>query len=204
MRLIVITPAKDVENELTIVNALFAAGLQLLHLRKPKYSIEQYRDYIRSVDPSYHARIIVHDHFVLFAEFGLSGIHMNSAMKADRQLWLDIPFIALSSVSASFHSWDELMANDLRFRYIFISPVFDSISKQGYQAGVDLAGAKQTKLLSRSQNKYLPQIVGLGGVRMNKIVELKENGFDGAAMLGYVWQSADPVQRFRDALAATL
>lgn len=204
MLLIVITPAEDVDNELDIVGALFASGLQLLHLRKPGYSIGQYRNYISSIDPSYHARIVVHDHFALFAEFGLSGIHLNSTMKADKQVWFDISPIALSSVSTSFHSWDELQGNDVPYRYIFISPVFDSISKQGYKAGVDLAGAKQLKLQYPLKDKFLPQIVALGGVGKNEIRLLKETGFDGAAMLGYVWQSADPVQSFKDALAATL
>ena len=64
--------------------------------------------------------------------------------------------------------------------YVTLSPIFDSISKAGYTSHFDL-------------DKIAPTIVGkhvvaLGGVTPRHFASLREHGFYGAAMLGYVWQ----------------
>ncbi len=63
--------------------------------------------------------------------------------------------------------------------YIFLSPVFDSISKPGYKAVP----------FEPSQVKALPvKTIALGGVTPERFDQVRANGFDGAAMLGYLWQ----------------
>jgi thiamine monophosphate synthase len=41
------------------------------------------------------------------------------------------------AISGSFHSWEEIRANRFPYTYVFISPVYDSISKAGYKAAID-------------------------------------------------------------------
>jgi thiamine-phosphate pyrophosphorylase len=202
MNLIVITPDGTSQDETTIVNQLFENGLQRLHLRKPLFTTEEYRNYIAEVREEFYGRIVLCNSFELWNEFDLGGIHLNSALRNDKGVWETVKDIMAAKISASFHSWQEIEENDFHYGYVFISPVFDSISKEGYKAGVDLHVLVETKLKLILQNKYCPGIIGLGGVGVQQIEVLAANGFDGAAMLGAIWQANDPVQKFREALNA--
>ena len=88
--------------------------------------------------------------------------------------------------------------NERPYGYVFISPVFDSISKAGYKAAIDLqqcAAVRQEVIKARG---YCPQIIGLGGVGAEQVRILQANGFDGAALLGSVWGAEDVVGAFVD------
>ncbi len=200
MKLIVLTPDTTLENEVQIINELFENGLERLHLRKPSFTTQQYRDYLRCIDISYYKYIVLHGCFELFDEFELGGIHLNSAARSDSSMWGRIKHISLLQISTSFHSWQEVQDNEFRYGYVFISPVFDSISKAGYEAGIELAGAGDLKRTLKAANKYCPSVFGLGGVGVEQLKTLDEHVFDGAAMLGAIWQSADPAGKFREAL----
>ena len=60
-----------------------------------------------------------------------------------------------------------------------LSPVFDSISKQGYRSAFD-----PDSLRPWLEGK---RVVALGGVTPERIPLLRDAGFSGAAMLGYFW-----------------
>lgn len=203
MQLVVITPDTDVKNEVAIVNELFAMGLQRLHLRKPAFTVEDHRDYVNAIDERYHPRIVLTGSFELLSEFSLGSIHLNSALRNDKAMWDRIEGLPTKTISTSFHSWDEIRENEFQYGYVFISPVFDSISKQGYKAGIDLAGAMEVKREFAKSNKYCPAIIGLGGVGREQLSPLYENGFDGAAFLGAIWQSGDAVNAFGEIMDAT-
>jgi len=96
--------------------------------------------------------------------------------------------IFLHSAFPKFHSLDELKRYDGKYEYAFLSPVFDSISKKGYKSGFDLS---ETGLHVRGK-----KIVALGGVDESKIETCRGLGFCGIAVLGAVWQSADPLGTF--------
>ena len=198
MQLIVITDENEITSEARIVNELFAIGLQRLHLRKPRFSTEEYSAYINSIDAQYHSRIVVHGGFELVNELKLGGAHLNSAMRTDKTVWEMINMLPASRISTSFHSWEEITENEFRYHYVFISPVFDSISKKGYNAAIDLGGAFKTKNILTQAGRDCPELVGLGGVGIQNIKVLEEYGFDGAAVLGSMWTSADPVRSFSE------
>ena len=200
MKLIVITPEKEVADELEIAGRLLADGLDFLHIRKPSFAVSDYRNYINAIDSKYHAQLVIHGCFELYNELRLGGIHLNTAARNDQAVWTGIGDVPASCLSSSFHSWQEILESDVRYRYVFISPVFDSISKVGYNAGIDLRGAAELKRQLKMVGKYCPEILGLGGVDADKIKLLADHGFDGAAMLGAVWNSKDPVASFRLAI----
>ena len=66
------------EGETRICNALFAKGLERLHLRKPGATREQQAKWIEEIAPSCRRRIVLHDHHDLALKYGLGGIHLNS------------------------------------------------------------------------------------------------------------------------------
>jgi thiamine-phosphate pyrophosphorylase len=76
--------------------------------------------------------------------------------------------------------------------------VFDSISKQGYKA----AGFDEAAVLATATQMGAPQLVALGGVTAGNLVTVQRMGFVGAAVLGGVWASADPVAAVDELLRA--
>lgn len=201
MHITVITPENDIRKELELINEMFKNGLQRLHLRKPENSTEENRKYIKAIAPEYHNRIIITNSYELFNEFELGGIHLNGSARRNEELRKKIDYIPPGLISTSYHTWQKIVENDFPFGYVFISPVFDSISKKEYKANIDPLGAMKTKQKLLNQNKHCPQIIGLGGVGINEIRPLHDYGFDGAALLGTLWMSGNPVATFTKALS---
>ena len=65
--------------------------------------------------------------------------------------------------------------------YVFLSPIFDSISKQGYKAAFPLQQLRMIAL------EAPVAVVGLGGVTARNMPLLREAGLSGAAFLGYLF-----------------
>lgn len=82
----------------------------------------------------------------------------------------------------SCHSFEEVEALNGQLPYCFLSPVFDSISKQGYLAKFDA-----TELKAFFKKKRTIKVIALGGIAEDNYNEVLSIGFDGAAFLGSVW-----------------
>ena len=100
-------------------------------------------------------------------------------------------------ISASFHTLHDLNENDFPYQYVFLSPVFDSISKPGYSAKFELKRLAEELKLIKNKNPFLPKVIALGGISAKNIIQVKEAGFSGAALLGAIWESANPVQAYQ-------
>lgn len=90
-------------------------------------------------------------------------------------------------VSRSCHSLDEL-ATDTACSYRFLSPIFDSISKNGYRAAFtaeELRTAAARGLLG-------DRTLALGGITPDRLAAVRDYGFGGAALLGSIWQQPSP------------
>jgi len=85
---------------------------------------------------------------------------------------------------ASCHSFEEVEALDGKMKYCFLSPIFDSISKEGYKAKFD-----KNELIEFLKKERKIKIIGLGGVTEENYQDLIGMGFDGGAFLGSVWNS---------------
>ena len=187
MKLVVISRPDFFKDETHTLNRLFGQGLERLHLRKPNASREQLAKWIEEIDSAYRSWIVVHDHHDLALEYGLGGIHLNSR-NPNIPDWLDRSRFTLSR---SCHTIAEVEACQGDFDYVFLSPIFDSISKQGYQAGFtkeELADAKARGILSKN-------VYALGGITFENLQEVERLGFEGAAMLGGFWTSEERRER---------
>lgn len=67
---------------------------------------------------------------------------------------------------------------------MFLNPVFNSISKAGYTGFADASF-----ILQKSVNQ--PEVIALGGIDATNIHQLKTMNFDGAAVLGSIWQNPE-------------
>lgn len=88
--------------------------------------------------------------------------------------------------SCSCHSLNELEREVNVRDYVFLSPVFDSISKPGYRAAAFDTGRLRDILDAPRRAR----VIALGGVTPGHFDELRRLGFDGAAMLGFLWRDA--------------
>ncbi|MGN0086141.1 MAG: thiamine phosphate synthase [Alloprevotella sp.] len=176
MKLILMTTPDFFVEEHQILNALFDEGLELLHLRKP-YAEPVYSERLLSLIPeTYRKRIVVHDHFYLKNEYKLRGIHLNSRNK-------ELPKSYKGHISCSCHTLEEVSLRKKMCDYVFLSPVFDSISKEAYPSSFTTAQLRE----AAKQKVIDKKVMALGGVELDNIQQIKDLGFGGAVLLGAIW-----------------
>ncbi len=188
-KLIVITPPQSVKNESEELVGLFKAGLQILHIRKPSFSKVELRNYLLKIPSKYHPKLVIHSHYPLLKEFKLKGIHLTEKTRKKK---LPLNFKRKEhSLSASFHSITDVKRSKRKFDYVFLSPVFDSISKKGYRSKFSEEQLK--KLLKEFKN-----VIALGGTDPATLRSLQKLNFSGAATLGSIWESKDAVKAYKN------
>lgn len=180
MKLILITPPKFFIEEDKILTTLFEEGLDVLHLRKPDTSPMYSERLLTLIPKQYHKRIVTHDHFYLKEEFNLMGIHLNKRNP-------NIPLNYKGHVSCSCHSLEEVKQKKAHFNYVFMSPIFDSISKKEYLSNFSAEELKQASKSGLIDKK----VIALGGIHTGNIQTLKKYGFGGVAVLGDIWDRYD-------------
>lgn len=173
MRVVVITPEAFVPGEAAAIERLLRSGaVWRVHLRKPGCPPEAMRSLIEAIPHDLHKCLSLHDAHALAGVYGC-GVHLNSRTSVvDAQ--------RCGPVSASCHSLAEVAVRR-DADYVFLSPVYDSISKSGYRA------------------RFSPEVVrglvdsrvfALGGVTPEHLPQLASAGFGGGAMLGCVWRDS--------------
>ena len=182
---IVITKPEMFPGETEVVNTLFANGMQRLHLRKPGASEQEMAEWIGRIDLPFRQRIIVHDHHRLLRTMGLGGTHLN-ARNPEAPAWFSAERQKRRSVtlSRSCHSLEEIAQWKGVCDYLFLSPIFDSISKGGYTS----AFPRETLLLAYHAGLFSKPVYALGGVSADNIRSIYDYGFAGAAVIGSLWQ----------------
>jgi len=182
MKWITITSPEFLSGEATFIGKLFSQGLDLLHLRKPEASLEAYKQLLLQIPEQWHSRIILHEHFELAEEYKLHGIHLNRRCSV-------IPNAYHGSISCSCHTIEEVITQKDSKDYVFLSPIFDSISKVGYHAAFSPTSLKQAAV----ENVIDEKVIALGGITAKNIPLVKEWHFGGVALLGDIWKRmSDP------------
>ena len=118
------------------------------------------------IPEKYHKRIVTHEHFYLKEEFNLMGIHLNARNPKE-------PHDYSGHISCSCHSVEEVKNKKHFYDYVFMSPVYDSISKEGYNSpytAEELRLAAKDKIIDN-------KVMALGGITPDNILEVKDFGF---------------------------
>ena len=181
MKLFVISSAHLFKGEAALINQLFEAGMPVLHLRKENPDRQEYAGLISAVDECFHHRFALHQFHELSADFpGVKRLHYPEWMrKQPTQTVKNDEFTR----STSIHNLNEL--NEVQgFAYTFFGPVFDSFSKPGYKSR--LAGDFKVPVMENTT-----PIIAIGGIDADKIEPLKQMGFEGAAVLGALWNDKE-------------
>lgn len=179
-RLIGITPEYNVFFEHRRISNLVLSGeVEYFHIRKPFFTEEQMRAYLLKFDnPQVKQRLSLHDYHHLALEFDLGGIHLNSRNHILKEEFKN------KRISVSCHSLEEIKKWKENAEYCFLSPIFDSISKEGYTSkfsSIDLQQGFNSGILDN-------KVVALGGITYNNIKDLQNIGFSSFAMLGELWK----------------
>lgn len=169
-KIIAITPERLFPGEAErIVEILSTGQAMYVHIRKPGCTDHMVASLIRSIPENFHDRLRLHDCFGLLSHFRLGGVHLNSRNP--------FPPDEAVNISKSCHSLEDLKESH-HYDYVTLSPVFDSISKPGYDSAFSLPDLRP--ILQEYGN-----VIALGGVTPSKFAVLKEAGFAGAALLGH-------------------
>ncbi|WP_339925184.1 thiamine phosphate synthase [uncultured Cyclobacterium sp.] len=187
--LVLITLEKNNDSEKEQLTQIFESGLSLLHVRKPEISEEELRSWLSGFEECCLRKMVLHQHHRLAASFPVKGIHLTEHLRSkNKELVQYIERYKLGgfTVSSSFHDPEKIKNEASLFDYSFLSPVFTSISKDGYEGqGFDV--------------KNLPfKTIALGGIKAEKISKAKELGYDGVAILGAIWQSENKEGAFTE------
>lgn len=71
----------------------------------------------------------------------------------------------------------------LSYEYVFLSPLFPSISKEGYGSGFSLSALRE----AAGRGELGEKVIALGGLSVETIPLLKDLPFGGVAVLGGLW-----------------
>lgn len=195
MELILISSPGEKPNEIRFVKRIFEMGLSRFHLRKPDWSLDDLRKYLNEFPDEYLKRIVIHRRREVLKDFPLAGYHLSS-----REDYFEKDFEG--SLSRSFHTLEDLRESEEQLDYVFLGPIFDSISKQGYKAAFPPTRLRGYFVERRKARVKRPRIVALGGIVPDKVRVALSLGFDGVAALGGVWGSRYPQKAFMRYLTA--
>lgn len=167
---IAITPViPDLRHEVEEICAILDGGWDRVHLRHVDATREEMLMILRAIPEEKHNRIVIHDHFDLSGIFSSIGLHLNRRSPK-------VPAAYNGSLSRSCHSISEIK-NYSGLSYVTLSPIFDSVSKQGYSSAFAPEDLEQLRDIN------IP-VIALGGVTPERIGFLKRYNFRGFAMLG--------------------
>jgi len=164
-------------------------GLSRFHVRKPDWSVDELRNFLNEFPDECIERTVIHRRPELLAEYPFAGYHLSSK----EQYWgkeVD------GTISRSFHHLHELITSNEKLDYAFLGPIFDSVSKQGYNSSFPASELRSFFVDRRKLRVELPRIVALGGIVPEKVRVALSLGFDGVAALGGVWGSRYPQKAF--------
>jgi len=199
-QIVVLSPEQDIDQEIGLLHQLFEHGLAYYHLRKPHKNYQEHCDFLQRIDSQYHGHIVPHFYHELLQAYKLKGIHFQEQKRkevfgdgntVEKYLASLQPITKNITLSTSFHAPEVLDSCPIAFDYHFLSPVFSSISKQGYEGkGFDVGYIQKT-------------IVGMGGVTSKNIHDFIRLGYQGVGVLGGIWNNPSPVEEYKAIVEAS-
>ncbi len=192
LKLIVITPEAVVADEAHVLTSILELDDSLrVHLRHPQAGDADISAIVDGIPRALWNRISIHGHNAVAAAHAGIGVHLSSSTLAEGGA---LPQCVV--LSGSCHTAAEVAAAPAALSYVTLSPVFDSISKQGYAAAIN--GSDPAVRLCLSARS----VIALGGMTPERLNDVAAAGFAGAAFLGYVWEGDDVQERCRRIVAA--
>jgi thiamine-phosphate pyrophosphorylase len=180
--LLIITHPAHLPGETLIWQQLLNAGADAVLLRKPGWQEDDYVQALEQTDPACYQQIIIAKHWPLYQRFGLLGVHYSESVRnSTSKNLLDTQRQSGCLLSTGIHNTDPSSLGD-QWDLLLMSPVFDSISKPGYQGQFNTGFQLQ-------KNGNRAHVLALGGIDHTNAALARQMGFDGIALLGAVWKA---------------
>lgn len=180
MKLILLTCPEFFIEEDKILTTLFEEGLDILHFRKPN-SEPIYCERLLSLMPEqYRSRIVAHDHFYLYDEFRLHGIHLSKRHP-------QIPATYSGPVTRTCYNLQSVIEQKPQNEYVLLRNIFDSISESENRRSFtpeELHTATRQGIIDH-------RVIAEGGVSLDNISQVREWGFGGVVIRGDLWNRFD-------------
>jgi thiamine-phosphate pyrophosphorylase len=184
MQIVVISPEAEDHREVRAIEGFLAAGLERYHVRKPTWTSAALESWLVRLPREWSARIVVHGHAPLATRLGFAS--------HDRDEPGDP---AVRGISRSCHSISSLLGHLPHYRALLFGPLFPSLTKPGYRPAGDFPwDGLKAALAGRSPGDA--RVLAVGGITPAGLARCRDLGFDGAALLGAVWNQADPVAAY--------
>lgn len=199
LKLVVVSPAKDVPDETTLVTKMFEYGLMTFHLRKPKYSTNQMKEYLKDIPAHFHNRIVIHSHHNLALKFDLKGIHLGRIHLSKKwkyffvRLRLKMRFEQTSKSRSYTKLQQAYIAENQNFDYFLIGTVFNNITGQLY------SGFYEEAVIAINKNTG-KKLIARGGTTPQTIKKTLDYGFAGISFNSYLWDAEHPFENFEKIL----
>lgn len=200
MKLIVFSSSDRSISEAKEVIEMFELGLEHFHIRKSSFQQNDLIAYLDVIPKEYHKRIVLHSNHHLKKAYKLGGLHLSRTHRKKKysSKWKFWKFRTFNSGLYVTRTYSKLstMCDDKRvYRYVFLSPVYDSISKIGHSGNFGNRSIVKYVRLAKSP------VIALGGVEIERFQECKELGFEGVALLGSIWNNEkySPIEAFKKA-----
>ncbi|HEY0271547.1 MAG TPA: thiamine phosphate synthase [Chitinophaga sp.] len=188
----VVTHPVLLKEEAGYINALFEAGLERLHLRKPNVSEAAVRALMDQVAQEHYPKIAWHQWHHLAIRYGTKRLHFPEWMRLRHRtpVWKLLKAEGcILSTSVHAHTAAPVLPDE--FSYAFAGPVFNSISKAGYRA-LEVNAGKRLLMAHSGVER-----VAIGGIGSNNCQTLKALGIRSIAISGAIWQHGAPLQAFK-------
>jgi thiamine-phosphate pyrophosphorylase len=190
MKIVVISPEAADTREVPAMEGFFASGLERYHVRKPSWTAAELEAWIRELPVGWRTRLVLHQHHPLVAVLGLGGCHEKGTSQRAQ------------GMSRSCHDLAALPRYLGTFQQVMFGPVFPSISKAGYGPPADFPWTELKAILTGRSGKRSTCVLAIGGITADSLGRCHELGFDGAAVMGAVWNEPDPARAFEGILDA--
>jgi thiamine-phosphate pyrophosphorylase len=189
MRIVVISPESRDPREIPAMEGFFAAGLERYHVRKPSWTAADLEAWLLGLPAAWRPRIVLHEHHALVGKLGLGGRHEKDG-KGDARP---------GAAGRSCHDLASLRRHLGTPGSILFGPVFPSLTKPGYGPAADFPWDPLGALLNETRppgGQRAALVLAIGGITAGRLGRCRELGFDGAAVLGAVWNEGDPARAF--------
>jgi len=195
MKLVVITPSKKMDIEISSIIKMFEAGLDTLHVRKIQFSTSELEAYIKEIPSHFHNRIIIHSHHKLALKYNLKGFHFTeSHLQKKFRLWWNTKMIYIRkphlTKSISYKRVDQVyLTEKVKTDYCFLGTMFHNVSGELYSGFYP----ETIEAVIKKSGKI---IYARGGVNEKSIELAHKLGFHGVALYGYIWKSDAPFHQY--------
>ena len=137
MKLIVFSSSDRSISEAKEVTEMFKLGLEHFHIRKSAFQQNELCAYLDTIPKKFHKRIVLHSNHHLKKAYKLGGLHLSRThrkkkYKSNWQFWKFRMFNSGLYITRTYSKLSALSDDKRVYKYVFLSPVYDSISKNGH------------------------------------------------------------------------